>query len=55
VRIPHKLDGVPLGALLKVHNLTAFFWQNGDRAGLSFRAEKIEVINSAPASGQRSQ
>ena len=55
VRITHKLDGVTQGAPLKVHNLTVFFWQNGDRAGLSFRAVKIEVINSASSSsGQRS-
>ena len=54
VRIPRKLDGVTPGALLKVHNLRAFFWETGDRAGLSFRAEKIELINSAPSSSSRS-
>jgi hypothetical protein len=52
VRIPHKLEVAP-GAQLKAVNLTALSWQNGDRSGVSYRAEKIEVL-SVPSSGQRS-
>ena len=49
--IPVKVAGDPgpfdQGSALKVSGLTAQPWSMGDRSGISYRAEKIELLNGS--------
>lgn len=49
--IPVRVAGDPgpfdEGALLKISGLTASPWTMGDRSGITYRADKIELLNGA--------
>ena len=48
VKVTGEPKGLILGAQVKVTGLVATTWQMGDRHGVSFRADKVEVL-SGPA------
>ena len=44
VKVAGEPKGLVLGAQVKVTGLVATTWQMGDRHGVSFRADKVEVL-----------
>ena len=48
VKVAGEPKSLTLGAQVKVTGLVATTWQMGDRHGVSFRAERVEVL-SGPA------
>lgn len=48
VKLAGEPKGLALGAQVKVTGLVATTWQMGDRHGVSFRADKIEVLSTTP-------
>ncbi|WP_217574495.1 hypothetical protein [Streptomyces sp. GbtcB7] len=49
IAVAGEPKGIEEGQVLKVTGLTAFAWAMGDRHGISFRADAITPVPSAPA------
>jgi hypothetical protein len=49
VKVAGEPKGISLGAQVKLTGLVATTWQMGDRHGMSFRAERVEVLPTAKA------
>ncbi|MET7971693.1 hypothetical protein ABZW44_01200 [Streptomyces mirabilis] len=49
IAVAGEPKGIEEGQILKVTGLTAFAWAMGDRHGISFRADAITPVPSAPA------
>ena len=51
VRIARRPSGqLRQGTAVKVHGLAVTQWAMGDRSGVSFRADRIELVPASPAS-----
>lgn len=50
VKVAGKPPTVEAGKPVRVHGLVATPWQMGDRAGIAYRAEKIELLGATASS-----
>lgn len=50
IRVPHEPKELKQGEMLRVQNLSVFYWETEGNSGISFRAERLERLTpGAPA------